>query len=119
MAKGWRKISRKKLLEAIEKCSGIKVLVAKKLGVNRSTVERYAAEDEDVRAAFDQENESLVDIAEAVIRKKMQDGSLPAAMFVADRKGRHRGWGKEPPPQQLANDKPNIVDFEGVEPPPS
>jgi len=83
---------------AISENHGVIAGAARSLGCSRDTVERYVDRHAVVRAAFNEARELIVDMAEAVVIKRLGEGDLGAAKFVLSTIGRDRGWGRTVPP---------------------
>lgn len=91
------------VIEAIQGSGGIVSTIAKRLGTNWLTVRRYIDNYPTIKAAFDAERESLLDIAESVLAnniklalKQQQEGGGLAdstdAKWALSRLGKHRGF---------------------------
>lgn len=102
MARKRTRFSKKKLLEAIEGSNGIISVIAKRLDCNWHTAKKNVDSDEanpDVRKAFQDETDKILDVAEGVILKgmtgkNMQIATQTAKWYLAN-KGKVRGYGSE------------------------
>ena len=92
MAKGWTKFSRDKIMEAVRNSGGNKLLISRRLGCARNSVDHYLDRYPDCRAAFEEELESAGDMCEAQLMNKIKDGNLTAIIFYAKTKLRNRGY---------------------------
>ena len=90
-------------IDAIPGSTGIISTIAKRVGCDWLTVRRYIDNYSTVKAAFDAERESLLDIAESVLAnniklalQQQQNGKTPAdstdAKWLLSRMGKARGW---------------------------
>lgn len=80
------------VIAVIPGSAGIKTTIAKRLGVSRWTVDNYLERWQSVKAAYDEECESVIDTAESVVIKSFQSGETSDARWYLSRKGRHRGY---------------------------
>ena len=87
-----QKFTAKEVADACEGTAGIMVLVAKKLGCDRSTVWRYAKRYKSVRDALYQADEAATDLAEAKSIKLIDAEYWPAIKHRLDTKGKDRGY---------------------------
>lgn len=63
-----------------------------KVGITRKTYHQWYNKDEKFRDDVETINDNLLDMAQNVIKKSLEDGSLQAAMFVVKMRGKKRGW---------------------------
>lgn len=87
-----KKITDKEILEALPGTGGIQLAVARKLGCARETVNRAISKSDRLKAAFAQEKESLVDLAESQLLKKIQNGDNTMIIFFLKTQGKARGY---------------------------
>ena len=90
------------VLAAIKNSGGIKTTIAARLGVSRVTVDAYLARWKSAQAAYDEENEVTLDVAESVIlgniraaAKQVQAGEIADsgdAWKLLRLKGHGRGY---------------------------
>lgn len=80
------------VIAAVRNQHGLMAAVARELGVSRTTVWRYSKQHPTIRQAFDEERETLLDLAEKKLFEHVQRGSIPAIMFVLKTLGRTRGY---------------------------
>jgi hypothetical protein len=80
------------VIAVIPGSAGIKTTIAKRLGVSRWTVDNYLRRWKAVQLAYDEECESVIDLAESVVIKSFQSGETSDARWYLSRKGRHRGY---------------------------
>ena len=92
MATGWRKYPRSKVLKAIHGSGGNKMLISRRLGCSRETLDVYLAEIPEIKKAFDTEVEELGDIVESKIIQGIQDGNVALTIFYAKTKLKNRGY---------------------------
>jgi transposase-like protein len=80
--------------KALQEAGGIVAHAARLLGVDRVTVWRWLKRYPELAQVREEARERLVDAAEDVIARAVEQGDVRAAMFVLDRLGWSRGWGR-------------------------
>lgn len=80
------------VIDAIKGSGGIKLSIARRLGVHRNTVSTYIARWASVRVAYEDEVESVGDLAESVIIKAINKEDVQAAQWYARMKLKSRGY---------------------------
>lgn len=86
------KFSVEKMLKAIDNSAGIKSEVAKRLNCSRSLIYEYIERFPEVRAAFEDEEEKVLDMAESSLFSLIQDGDTSAIFYYLNNKGKKRGY---------------------------
>ena len=81
-------------VDAIPGSGGIISAIAQRVGCNWYTAKRYIEKYPTVRRAYDDECEKISDLAETVIIKDIQTGSVQTAKWYLTMKGRGRGYAK-------------------------
>lgn len=81
------------VIEAIKKARGIKAVVARSLGCDRSTVNNYIERYPTVKRAYEEQREVIIDIAEGQLIKKVDSGEWDAVKYVLSTLGKDRGYG--------------------------
>lgn len=81
------------LLKAIKGSRGIVSAVARALGVDWHTAERWISSSATTLRAFEDETETLLDQAELNIAIQIKNGDLETSKWVLSRKGKKRGYG--------------------------
>lgn len=79
-------------IDAIPGSGGIKSTIAKKLGCAWDTVDRAISDYPTVKAAYDNECEKVLDLAESVLLKNIEQGDSADAKWYLSRKGKRRGY---------------------------
>ncbi len=79
-------------IAAIPKSGGIISTIAKRVGCDWNTAKKWCTEKPTVRQAYEDECESLLDMAEGVILKSIQGGDSADAKWYLTRKGKGRGY---------------------------
>lgn len=90
-----KKLSVNKIIKAIPKSGGNMTLIAKRCGVTRPAVYQFIdrlKDRDDIRFLINQERESLVDVGEAMLMKKVNDGDVGAIRFLLQTQGKARGY---------------------------
>jgi len=67
-------------------------LIAQRVGCNRDTIAKYIRIYPDVKRAYDQECETVFDIVESELLKKIKKGDITALIFYAKTKMKARGY---------------------------
>ena len=78
--------------DAIPGTGGIISSIARKVGCDWSTAKRWITEYPTVKQAYDDECESVLDMAEGVLLKNIKDGDSADAKWYLSRKGKRRGY---------------------------
>lgn len=89
---GQFKFTKAQLIESLEKNHGLITATARDLGVIPQTVRMHIEKDPEIREAWEQAREDLIDLAEDALIKKVKKGDLGAIIFVLKCHGRQRGW---------------------------
>lgn len=79
-------------IDAIPGSGGIVSTIAKRVGCDWWTAKRYIDSTPTVKAAYDNERETVLDMAESVILKSIKDGDSGDAKWYLTRKGKDRGY---------------------------
>lgn len=107
--RGWRKFPKKKVIDAIKGSGGNKMLISKRIGCSRDTLDAYLAESPDIRQAFDTEIEELGDVVEAKIIQGIQEGNVALTIFYAKTKLKNRGYVER---QEIDSTRPLIISID-------
>lgn len=86
------KFTAQQMIDAIRGSRGIKSVAARRLGCVRQTVDRYIRDYPTVREVYEEERESLVDLAEAKLLESVNNSEWPAIKFVLVTLGKDRGY---------------------------
>ena len=106
MASGWRKFPKEKVLKAIEGSGGNNLLISRRVGCNRDTLNQYIAAFPDIKKAYDDEIEELGDVVESKIVQGIQEGNIALMIFYAKTKLKHRGYIER---QEVENTQPVVI----------
>lgn len=85
-------ITKKAMLEALEKSLGIVTSACKSVDISRETHYRWLREDADYKAAVDSLTDVALDFAESQLHKQIKDGNSTATIFFLKTKGKKRGY---------------------------
>jgi hypothetical protein len=85
-------ITKKAMLEALEKSLGIVTSACKSVDISRETHYRWLREDADYKAAVDALSDVALDFAESQLHKQIKDGNSTATIFFLKTKGKKRGY---------------------------
>lgn len=77
-------------IAAIPGTGGIVSTIAKRVGCTRQTAAKYIAKHPTIQAAYDSECEALVDMAESVLAKSIQEGNTGDAKWLLERLRREK-----------------------------
>ena len=110
-----RKTSKKKLIKAIENSNGIVRLIADRLGVTRQTVWRLIKESPEAQECYDDECDTVLDIAEVVIIDAIKNKDVNTARWYLQTKGGKRGYNPRMELESKADSSItlNFIDKEG------
>jgi len=86
--------------EAIKGSYGTKSVIVRRLGISIASLNRYIRTYASVAAAFDEERERFVDLAESKILEAIENNDTESAWRVLRTLGRSRGYGDEVTVQQ-------------------
>lgn len=81
------------VLEAIKDTGGIKTEVCQRLNCGRRTIYLYIDRYPEIKEAFEEEEEKVLDMAESSLFAMIQNGDLTAIFYYLNNKGRRRGYG--------------------------
>lgn len=94
MAKN-QKYTARQLINAIQGSGGIKMLIAERLGCHRHTVDNYLRRYVTVRRAYEEERETIIDLAEEKFVAQIKAGHWPAIRLCLMTLGRGRGYSEK------------------------
>jgi len=80
---------------ALEKSGGNIASAAIALGVNRSSLWRRVEKNAELKRICEDARETLVDVAETMLRRKVHEGDMTAVMYTLNNSpaAKRRGWG--------------------------
>jgi gas vesicle protein len=81
------------ILEAIKDSGGIMSTIARKLGVTWHTADSWIRESGDLMEALKDEKETILDMAESTLLKRIKDGDEQSAKWYLSKIGKLRGYG--------------------------
>src|SRR3990167_6133961 len=90
MANG--KYTAEQVIEAVRRNKGILTLAARDLHCTRQTVHNYVNRYPTIKAAMDDERDSLLDMAEGKLFEQVRKGNMTAIIFTLKTLGKHRGY---------------------------
>ncbi|MCR5257628.1 MAG: hypothetical protein K6E40_05680, partial [Desulfovibrio sp.] len=91
-----RKYTPKQVIKAIKGSAGIKASIVERLHCSRPTLDKYIRDFPEVLAAFTEETERVLDMAEGNLFTLVKNGDLSAIFYLLNNKGRSRGYGARP-----------------------
>ena len=80
------------VIEALQQTRGIMSLAARLLGCTRWTIYNYIERHPTVKQAYEEQRQTIVDLAEGQLVKKLDAGEWPAIKFILATLGRDRGY---------------------------
>jgi hypothetical protein len=87
--------TKKQVAQALVDNYGVISNTAKQLGISRQVLESRIKLNPDLRAIRDSARQSLLDVAESQLFKKVESGEDRSIFFVLTRLGKERGYGDE------------------------
>jgi hypothetical protein len=85
-------ISKKAMIDALEKSLGIVTSACKSVGISRETHYRWMREDESYKASVDSVADIAIDFVESQLHKQISDGNASATIFFLKTKAKKRGY---------------------------
>ena len=89
------KITAKEIIEAIKGSAGIVSTIAKNLGIDWHTTEKYINLFPTAKKAYQDEVEKILDMSEGVILDSISSKDTASAKWYLTKKGKQRGYGDE------------------------
>jgi len=93
MGTGTSKYTTQDFIDAIPGTGGIVSAIARKVGCDWATANKWVNEYPTVKRVYDAECESMLDLAESVILKNIKDGDTADAKWYLTKRGKRRGYG--------------------------
>ena len=97
-------MSKARILKAIKGSGGIMSAIAKRLGCEWHTANKYCNKYPETKQALLDEDEGLLDLAESTVVKAIQEGDTSSARWILATKGKKRGYGDK---LELSGDNEN------------
>jgi len=85
-------ITKKAMLDALEKSLGVVTAACKSVDIARETHYRWMREDADYKAAVEEIGDVAIDFAESQLHKQIKEGNSTATIFFLKTKGKKRGY---------------------------
>lgn len=85
-------ITKKAMLEALEKSLGVVTSACKAVEISRETHYRWMREDSNYKEAVDDLANVALDFAESQLHKQIKGGNPTATIFYLKTKGKNRGY---------------------------
>lgn len=85
-------VSKRAMIEALEKTLGIVTTALKMADIARSTHYKWLQEDEEYKKDVEAIAEIALDFAESQLHKQIQDGEVSSTIFYMKTKGKKRGY---------------------------
>jgi hypothetical protein len=87
-----RQFTAKQFLDAIPKSAGIITTIAKRVGCAWHTAKKYIEATPTVKRAYNDECESILDMAESKLFEAVQSGDAQMVKYILGTKGKGRGY---------------------------
>ena len=104
-----RELTCQRIIKALGETNGLLTLAARRAGVSYRTVNRYANDFPSVQEAVQLAKESIVDLAEGQLYKKIVKGDTACIIFFLKTKGKTRGYIER---QEISGADGNPIDIE-------
>ena len=88
-----KKISKKRIIKAIEGSHGIKLTVIQKLGITLKELNDLLQKYPDLKDLLKQEKSNILDFSESRLLKAVENGEAWAIRFILLNQGQSRGFG--------------------------
>lgn len=85
-------VSKKAMIEALEKSLGIVTSACKSVGISRWTHYRWMQEDEEYKRSCEDIKDISLDFAESQLFQQIKDNNTTATIFYLKTQGKHRGY---------------------------
>lgn len=81
--------------KALRAATGIQSVAAQHLGCHPNTVAYHLRHSPKLRKTLDEIHEEDLDFAEGKLKENIHAGKERSIFFLLERKGKHRGWGRD------------------------
>ena len=105
-------ITKKAMLEALEKSLGVVTSACKSVGISRETHYRWMREDSNYKDSVDDLANVALDFAESQLHQQIKGGNPTAAIFYLKTKGKNRGYVER---QEIAHEGLKTFEVEEVD----
>lgn len=90
-----KKFTSEKIIKSIMDTGGIKSEICKRANITLPTLNSYIADYPEIKAAYDEELEKVLDMAEGALFSLIQNGEANAIFYYLNNKGKNRGYGSK------------------------
>ena len=105
-------ITKKAMLEALEKSLGVVTSACKSVGISRETHYRWMREDSNYKDSVDDLANVALDFAESQLHQQIKGGNPTATIFYLKTKGKNRGYIER---QEIAHEGLKTFEVEEVD----
>lgn len=105
-------ITKKAMLEALEKSLGVVTSACKSVGISRETHYRWMREDSSYKDSVDDLANVALDFAESQLHQQIKGGNPTATIFYLKTKGKNRGYVER---QEIAHEGLKTFEVEEVD----
>lgn len=89
------RLTKNKIIKAIEESGGSKVLIAERCGVSRQTIYRWFVKHPDLNDYVKADQQLIAEIALSKKIEAVKNGNQKVCSEVLERWGKHLGWSKQ------------------------
>lgn len=97
-------------IDAIPGSAGIITVISKRVGCAWNTTRKYIDQYATVRQAYDDECESILDLAEGKLYESVKGGEISAIKYLLSTKGKRRGYYEKREVEQTGEQRLVIVE---------
>jgi len=90
-----KKFTESQILKALKGSGGIKSTVAKRLGCTWDTANNAINSTDVTKRAFQDERETILDMAETTLLKSVQEGDVQSSKWMLSTLGKNRGYNEK------------------------
>jgi hypothetical protein len=105
-------ITKKAMLESLEKSLGVVTSACKAVGISRETHYRWMREDSSYKESVDDLANVALDFAESQLHQQIKGGNPTATIFYLKTKGKNRGYVER---QEIAHEGLKTFEVEEVD----
>jgi len=105
-------ITKKAMIDALEKSLGIVTSACKAVGISRETHYRWLREDEKYKSAVEDLSNVALDFAESQLHQQIKGGNPSSTIFYLKTKGKKRGYVER---QEIAHEGLKTFEIEEVD----
>lgn len=89
-------------------CGGIKAVVAQRLGVERSSVQRFLERYPHLNKELEQAEEAIIELAENKLQARVESGDMKAILFILERRAKKK-YAQKQEVEQIGKDPVQLI----------